>query len=66
MVIHEVTSLTSDYEDAMIVTNVWFLYYDEIDYIWYPIPGCGLVTYALGKGGGWKWDRGHQIKYAKT
>src|SRR5215210_3922017 len=28
------------------------VYYDEIDYIWYPIPGCGLVTYRAGKGGG--------------
>ena len=50
--IHEVTSLTSDYEDAMIVTNVWFLYYDEIDYIGILSLGCGLVTYRVGKGGG--------------
>jgi hypothetical protein len=44
-------SSTSDYEDAMVISSILW-YYDEIDYIGYPIRGCGLVTYALGKGGG--------------
>ena len=57
--------MTSDYEDAMVISSI-MVYYDEIDYIGILSIGCGLVTYALGKGGGWKWDRGHQINYGKT
>ncbi len=57
--------MTSDYEDAMVISSI-MVYYDGIDYIGILSIGCGLVTYALGKGGGWKWDRGHQINYGKT
>ena len=35
----------------MVISSI-MVYYDEIDYIWYPIRGCGLVTHALGRGGG--------------
>src|SRR3954454_11280281 len=35
----------------MVISRI-LVYYDEIDYIWYPIRGCGLVTYRAEKGGG--------------
>src|SRR3954447_6352462 len=35
----------------MVISSI-LVYYDEIDYIWYPIRGCGLVTYRVEKGGG--------------
>src|SRR4051794_41957755 len=35
----------------MVISSI-LVYYDEIDYIWYPIRGCGLVTYRAEKGGG--------------
>ena len=35
----------------MVISSI-MVYYDEIDYIGILSLGCGLVTYALGKGGG--------------
>src|SRR3954447_26693335 len=35
----------------MVISSI-LVYYDEIDYIWYPIRGCGLVTHRTVKGGG--------------
>src|SRR4051794_41937271 len=35
----------------MVISSI-LVYYDEIDYVWYPIRGCGLVTYRVEKGGG--------------
>ena len=46
-----IVSLTFDYENAMILSNTRFLYYDEIDYIDILSLGCGLVTYMVVIGG---------------
>src|SRR3954453_12477540 len=35
----------------MVISSI-LVYYDKIDYIWFPYRGCGLVTYRVEKGGG--------------